>query len=264
MNILTNVDMNKNQVLNMTLQQLAMAPANPTKGQIYFSTQSNTVWVWNGNKWLPGGAEIPDLVIGNVDGLQSALDGKVGNERVLTDVPINAKFTDTVATKANIGLGNVDNTSDANKPVSNAVQEQLNLKETIANVGTKMEGAVAASKQYTDAAVTKLTGAGVSEALDTLKELATALGNDPNFSATITTQLGLKTNKYKEVIGNGSFKNFSITHNLDSRDVIVQIRQTGSPYEIVFTDVELETENIVKLKFAVAPSLNEYSVTVIG
>lgn len=39
-------------------------------------------------------------------------------------------FTGTVVlTKANIGLGNVDNTSDANKPVSTATQTALNLKQ---------------------------------------------------------------------------------------------------------------------------------------
>ena len=37
-------------------------------------------------------------IISNVDGLQSALDGKVDDSRVLTDVPLNAKFTDTVTT----------------------------------------------------------------------------------------------------------------------------------------------------------------------
>lgn len=37
-------------------------------------------------------------------------------------------------TKANIGLGNVDNTSDANKPVSTAQQAALNLKEDKANL----------------------------------------------------------------------------------------------------------------------------------
>ena len=31
--------------------------------------------------------------------------------------------------------------------------------------------------------------------LDTLNELATALGNDPNFATTVVTQLGLKANK---------------------------------------------------------------------
>ena len=40
-----------------------------------------------------------------------------------------------VLTKTDVGLGNVDNTSDANKPVSSAQQTPLNLKEDKANKG---------------------------------------------------------------------------------------------------------------------------------
>jgi hypothetical protein len=44
-------------------------------------------------------------------------------------------FTGTVSgvTKTHVGLGNVDNTSDANKPVSTATQTALNLKANLAN-----------------------------------------------------------------------------------------------------------------------------------
>jgi hypothetical protein len=51
-----------------------------------------------------------------------------------TKAPINnPTFTGTVAgvTKAMVGLGNVDNTSDANKPVSDATQTLLNLKASL-------------------------------------------------------------------------------------------------------------------------------------
>lgn len=51
----------------------------------------------------------------------------------------------------------------------------------------------AASETYVNNAITALK-AGAGSALDTLNELATALGNDANFSATMTTQLGLKAN----------------------------------------------------------------------
>ena len=37
-------------------------------------------------------------------------------------------------TKADVGLGNVDNTSDADKPISNATQAALNLKADAASV----------------------------------------------------------------------------------------------------------------------------------
>jgi hypothetical protein len=51
-----------------------------------------------------------------------------------TKAPINnPTFTGTVAgvTKAMVGLGNVDNTSDVNKPVSDATQTLLNLKASL-------------------------------------------------------------------------------------------------------------------------------------
>jgi hypothetical protein len=43
--------------------------------------------------------------------------------------------TPTGLTKMSVGLGNVDNTSDVNKPVSNATQAALNQKEATANKG---------------------------------------------------------------------------------------------------------------------------------
>lgn len=50
-----------------------------------------------------------------------------------------------------------------------------------------------ATETYVNSSITALK-AGASTALDTLNELATALGNDANFSGTVTTQLGLKAN----------------------------------------------------------------------
>jgi len=83
---------------------------------------------------------------------QSALDGKVDDAQVLTDVPSGALFTDTIydstavdahiadvttnphsVTKTQVGLGNADNTSDANKPVSTAAQSALDLKSNLAS-----------------------------------------------------------------------------------------------------------------------------------
>ena len=46
-------------------------------------------------------------------------------------------------------------------------------------------------KDYADQAVNALAGA-APEVLDTLQELAAALGDDPNFAATVAAQLGLK------------------------------------------------------------------------
>lgn len=50
------------------------------------------------------------------------------------------------------------------------------------------------SKTYTDSKVAELVN-GSPEALDTLRELSTALGDDPNFATTIATQIGGKVDK---------------------------------------------------------------------
>lgn len=67
--------------------------------------------------------------------LNLELDGINSTKADLT----SPTFTGTVSgiTKSMVGLGNVDNTSDANKPVSTATQTALDLKETVANVALK-------------------------------------------------------------------------------------------------------------------------------
>jgi hypothetical protein len=49
------------------------------------------------------------------------------------DVSVATLKTDLVLVKADVGLGNVDNTSDVNKPVSTATQTALNLKANLAS-----------------------------------------------------------------------------------------------------------------------------------
>lgn len=46
--------------------------------------------------------------------------------------------TDLALTKADVGLSNVDNTSDAGKPISTATQTALNLKANTADLGAKV------------------------------------------------------------------------------------------------------------------------------
>lgn len=75
---------------------------------------------------------------------------------------------------------------------------------------------------------------------------------------------GGTVNKYAVNVGNASDTEFTITHNLNSRDVTVTIREVGSPYAMVMTDVEMATVNTVVVRFAVAPSTDQYRVIVTG
>ena len=49
---LVDIDFNKNQLLNASLQILAVAPSSPVIGQIYWNSASNTAFVWTGTIWL--------------------------------------------------------------------------------------------------------------------------------------------------------------------------------------------------------------------
>jgi hypothetical protein len=64
--------------------------------------------------------------IGDTTGLQAALDAKA-TIAAFTSHTGNTSNPHSV-TKSQVGLGNCDNTSDANKPVSNAMQTALNAK----------------------------------------------------------------------------------------------------------------------------------------
>ena len=58
----------------------------------------------------------------------SKIDKTYVDNKVKTDVPLNAEFTDTISTKESIGLGDVDNTGDLDKPISTKTQTALDLK----------------------------------------------------------------------------------------------------------------------------------------
>ena len=115
-------------------------------------------------------------------------------------------FTGTVSgiTKSMIDLSNVDNTSDANKPVSTATQTALDLKANIASptfTGTPIAPTASSGTNTTQIATTAFVKGEINnlvdnapDGLNTLKELALAINNDASFSNTIATNLELKSN----------------------------------------------------------------------
>lgn len=56
MDILTNLNLNKNELQNAVVQPLAGAPANPALGQIYYNSVDKIVYIYDGYNWAPMGA----------------------------------------------------------------------------------------------------------------------------------------------------------------------------------------------------------------
>jgi hypothetical protein len=88
-------------------------------------------------------------------------------------------------------------------------------------------------------------------------------GTGATDAATARTNLGA-VGKYSSDIGNNSSTDITVTHNLSTRDVTVQVYETASPYAQVLPDVEATTTNTVTIKFATAPTTNQYRVVVTG
>jgi len=138
-----------------------------------------------------------------VDGVTSAIQDQI-NAKAPSASPT---FTGTVSgiDKTMVGLGNVDNTSDANKPVSTATQTALDLKAPLASpalTGTPTAPTATAGTSTTQVATTAFVGTAVAnlvgtaaEALNTLGELSDALADDPNFATSIATSIGTKVSK---------------------------------------------------------------------
>ena len=70
--------------------------------------------------------------------------------------------------------------------------------------------------------------------------------------------------KFPTNIGDGSATQFTVTHNLNTRDVTVVVYRNSGSYDEVLCDVEHTTVNSVTLRFASAPSSNQYRVVVLG
>lgn len=71
-------------------------------------------------------------------------------------------------------------------------------------------------------------------------------------------------NKYATTLGNAVDTSFTVTHNLNTRDVVVTIHETGDDYEVVYTDVKVTTANTVTVLFATAPTAAQYTITIVG
>lgn len=141
---------------------------------------------------------------GIADTAALALTSNVNSALSLKAPIASPTFTGTVSgvTKAMVGLGSADNTTDAGKPVSTATQTALDLKASLASpslTGVPTAPTATATTNTTQLATTEFVKTAVANliaaaptALDTLSELAMALGNDANFSTTLTNNLALK------------------------------------------------------------------------
>lgn len=74
-----------------------------------------------------------------------------------------------------------------------------------------------------------------------------------------------RVKKYATDFGDGTATQFTITHNLNTRDCIGQVRRNSGAYDVILTDIEWTTVNTATVRFAgFVPSVNQFRVVIEG
>jgi len=157
------------------------------------------------------------------DNAVSTHDSDTTNVHGIANTALLATTADVAAvTKTTLGLGNVDNTADTAKPVSTAQSSAI---------ATAKAEAIADATSQVNALLT-----GAPAALNTLDELAAALGDDANFAASVTTSLGLKVDSLTPI----SQKTASYTlSSLTERDDLIEMGSGSALTLTIPTDATL-------------------------
>lgn len=132
---LTPIDLNKLELQNAAIQNLAIAPGSPNVGQIYYDTDDNKIKVWTGSSWDNVGSsqeEIEDYI----DGLLTAGNG------------INLTYDDggNLLTITNTGVLSVSGTANEITVSASAGDVTISLPDTI-NADTTGNAATATALQ---------------------------------------------------------------------------------------------------------------------
>ena len=130
--------------------------------------------------------------------------------------------------------------------------EQVTIEDNVVVLNSNVTGSPAANAGLE---VERGTSTNTSIIWNETDDKWTLTNNGSNYHAI--------TRKYVETLST-SATSYTVTHNLGSSDVLVQVSEVASPYSKVETDVELTSDSAVTIKFAAAPSSGAYKVVVIG
>lgn len=185
MNFLTNLNLNKNELQNAVIQNLAVAPENPKEGQIYFNSSEKEYYGFRNGQWKVLGADIPTVSIDTVEGLQAALDQKADKQFEHTHANKDALDSITDVKIANWDDADSKKHTHSNKSVLDGI--------TSGKV-TQWDSSLGDARTYTDQKIAELIG-GAPEALNTLKELGDALTEHEGEYNALLTVVGGKAEK---------------------------------------------------------------------
>jgi hypothetical protein len=177
--MLVNLDLSKNQILNVALQNLSSPPGSPVQGQIYYNTGDKAIYYWDGTAWINVSGDISAVVAGA--GLTGGgtsgsvtLDVNVDNATIEINADIvrvkdlgitSAKLNDGAVTTIKIGANQVtlaklaqiaNNTVIGNTSGGAATPSEVVIVTDLASASSTTLATSSAIKTYIDASVGQL------------------------------------------------------------------------------------------------------------
>lgn len=274
-NILVSINMNKNEVQNPRVQNLAAAPSNPVAGQVYFNTVDKELKVYDGNNWKAVGDKytLPVATNSVLGGVLAKI--KENDDTVEVSVDANGKLYvpgypvipdwvgDTKPTYTADEVGAIPTTAkgSANGVATLDSTGKVPSSQLPSYVDDVIEGYYYNNKFYKESThTTEITGETGKIYVDLTTE------KTYRWSGSAYVEISQSTiHKYTGTItGDGTTTSFTITHSLGTKEVLVNIYDASTSEEIIAEVVRTSTSAIT-VSFAVAPtSETSYKVVVVA
>jgi hypothetical protein len=271
---LTPIDLNRLELQNAVVQNLATDPESAVDGQIYYNTATDRLRVYANGSWSDVGAVTS--VAGTANEISvSASTGSITlglAENVVTpgDLTVTGNLTvsgsttyintETIELADNIIVLNSNSTGAASEDAGIEIERGDDPNVSIRwNESTDRWEFTNDGTNYAEIASASVVSA-IDSRLTTAESDIDALESDVSAIASASASW---TTKASADVGNGAATSFAVNHNLGTRDVIVNVYDNAT-YDTVEVDVVRTDANNVTVSFASAPASNAYRVVIIG